>query len=193
MDRHREALVEIERAQTFDPTSRSILADKGNILYESGQRQEAIALLLQLEKSDPEFTSPHRYLRRIYFDMADYPAYFAEAKKEAVLTNNSATLIVVSAAEKGFAAGGAEGMFQSMLREQTKLYDEGKISPYVLATTYALEGNRLDAERYLKTAYDQHDEWVTHILTDHSFSSMRDDRTVQQITAGIFPQAARAN
>jgi DNA-binding winged helix-turn-helix (wHTH) protein/Tfp pilus assembly protein PilF len=42
MGRHSEALTEIERAQALDPTSKSVLADKGIILYGIGRQQEAI-------------------------------------------------------------------------------------------------------------------------------------------------------
>ncbi len=185
MKRYPEALAEIERAQALDPTSKSVLADKGNVLDLMGQRQEAINLLRQLEKAEPEFVSPHRYLKRIYLDMADYPNYLAESKKDAALTHDNAALMMDSAAEKGFAAGGAHAMFAEMRREQQELYTQGKLSPYTLAQTYALEGNKRDALKYLTTAYEQHDENVTHILVDHMFDSLHDDPALRQILARI--------
>src|SRR6202522_4424081 len=158
MGRYTEGLTEIERAQELDPTSKSVLADKGIILYGMGRRREALDLLRQMEKAEPEFVSPRRYLERIYLDMGDYPNYLVELRKTAVLSHDSAALVVAAAAEKGYAAGGAHAMFENIRNEQQKLYDQGKFSPFVLVGTCALEGNKQDALKYLKIAYDQHED-----------------------------------
>jgi tetratricopeptide (TPR) repeat protein len=190
MGRHSEALTEIERAQALDPTSKSVLADKGIILYGIGRQQEAIDLLRQMEKAEPEFVSPPRYLERIYLDMGDYPNYLAELRKSAVLSHDSAALIVASAAEKGYAAGGAHFMFENLRTEQQKLYDRGKFSPLALAGTCVLEGNKRDALKYLKIAYDQHEDDVVGVAGNRLFDSLRDDPEMQRILAGVQMQRA---
>ena len=190
MGRYPEALTEIERAQALDPTSKSVLADKGVILYWLGRKQEAIDLLRQMEKAEPEFVSPPRYLVIIYLDMADYPDYLVELRKKALLSHDSAALAVASAAEKGYAAGGARAMFENMRMEQQKLFDQGKFSPLALATTCALEGNKRDALKYLKIAYEQHEDDVVGIAGNRSFDNLRDDPEMQQILAGVNIQRA---
>ncbi len=185
MKRLPEALTEIERAQALDPTSKSIVADKGNILYMMGRRQDALNLLLPLEKAEPEFLSPPRYLERIYLDTGDYPNYLAELKKMAVLTNDHSAQVVAEAAAKGYASGGSQAMFANMRREQQKLYDQGKLSPYTLAQTYALEGNKADALKYLKIASDQHDEAISHLPIDHMFDGLQGEPGFKKILAGI--------
>ncbi len=132
--RHPESLVEIERAQALDPTSKAILADKGDLLAAAGRRDEGLALLKQLETSEPEFVSPHRYLKDIYFE-ADNAGYLREWKKEATLMHDKPALQLVEAAEKGYASGGSKGMLQSMLVLQKTLYERGLLSPYRLAQT----------------------------------------------------------
>jgi DNA-binding winged helix-turn-helix (wHTH) protein/tetratricopeptide (TPR) repeat protein len=190
MGRNTEALTEIERAQALDPTSKSVLADKGIILYETGRRQEALDLLRQMEKAEPEFVSPPRYLGRIYLDMGDYANYLVELRKSAVLIHDSAALVVVSAAEKGYAAGGAHAMFEYMRNEQQKLYDQGKSSSLALAGTCALEGNKRDALKYLKIAYDQHEDDVVGIAGNGLFDNLHDDPEMQRILAGVKIQPA---
>ncbi len=185
MGRNKEALAEIERAQALDPTSKAVLADKGIILYGMGRQQEAIDLLRQLEKSEPEFVSPPRYLERIYLNMADYPDFLAEQRKAAVLSHDNDALVVASAAEKAFATGGAPAMFAAIRREQQILYDQGKFSAYTLAHTCALEGNKRDTLKYLKIAYEQHEENVIEIRGDRIFDNLRDEPTFRQILAGI--------
>jgi DNA-binding winged helix-turn-helix (wHTH) protein/tetratricopeptide (TPR) repeat protein len=190
MGRYTEALTEIERAQTLDPTSKSVLADKGIILYEIGRPQEALDLLRQMEKAEPEFVSPPRYLERIYLDMGDYPNYLVQLRKSAVLSHDSAVLVVASAAEKGHAAGGAHAMFENMRNEQQKLYDQGKFSPLALAETCALEGNKRDALKYLKIAYDQHEDDVVGVAGNRVFVNLHDDPEMQRILAGVNIQRA---
>jgi DNA-binding winged helix-turn-helix (wHTH) protein/Tfp pilus assembly protein PilF len=190
MGRYTEALTEIERAQALDPTSKSVLADKGILLYEMGRRQEALDLLRQMEKAEPEFVSPPRYLARIYLNMGDYPNYLVELRKSAVLSHDSAALLVASAAEKGYAAGGAHAMFENIRSEQQKLYDQGKFSPLALAGTCALEGNKRDALKYLKIAYDQREDDVVGIAGNHLFDNLHDDPEMQRILAGVKIQRA---
>jgi DNA-binding winged helix-turn-helix (wHTH) protein/tetratricopeptide (TPR) repeat protein len=190
MGRYTEALTEIERAQALDPTSKSVLADKGIILYEIGRRQEALDLLRQVEKAEPEFVSPPRYLERIYLDMGDYTNYLVELKKIAVLSHDSAALVVASAAEKGYAAGGAHAMFENIRNEEQKLYDQGKFSPLALAGSCALEGNKQDALKYLKIAYDQHEDDVVGIAGNRLFDNLHGDPEMQQILAGVNIQRA---
>ncbi|MGB8010573.1 MAG: winged helix-turn-helix domain-containing protein [Terriglobales bacterium] len=125
-----ESLAEIDRAQALEPASKSVLADKGSILFDAGRLQDAIALLKQMEESEPDFISPHRYLKVIYLETADYPRYLVEARSEATLMHDSAALAVVEATEKGFAARGGKGLLDALRRQQTKLYERGQSSPY---------------------------------------------------------------
>jgi DNA-binding winged helix-turn-helix (wHTH) protein/tetratricopeptide (TPR) repeat protein len=188
MDRFPEALAEIERARALDPTSKSIVADQGDLLDLSGRRPEALSLLRQMETAEPEFISPHRYLKVLYLEMGDYSNYLLELKKDAALSNNRVAQMVADAAEKGFAAGGAHGMFERIRREQQTLYDQGKFSPYSLAQTCALEGNKRAALKYLKAAYDRHDEGVIESKIDPLFASLRDEPEFRRIVTDLgFP------
>jgi len=180
------SLSEIERAQALDPTSRSIVADRATILTNMGRSKEAIETLKQIEKAEPEFVSPHRYLKLTYLDIGDYPDYLVEYRKEAGLMHDSATLRVVDAAEKGYASGGAHVMFENILREQKRfLAQNGKISSYTLAQTCARAGDRAQAISYLKTAFETRDEFIPEIRIDHAFDSMRDDPVIQQMVGQL--------
>ncbi len=183
--RYPESLAEIERAQALEPASKSVLADKGAILFDAGRLKDAIALLKQMEENEPDFISPHRYLKFIYLLTADYPHYLAEARSEAVLMHDSSALAVVEATEKGFANGGGRGLRESLRRQQTKLYERGLLSPYFLAVTCSLQGNKQEALRYLKTAYDQHADGLFQIETDHAFDNLHDEPAFRQLLAEV--------
>jgi DNA-binding winged helix-turn-helix (wHTH) protein/Tfp pilus assembly protein PilF len=178
-----ESVQEIERAQALDPASKSIVADKGDLLWVAGRSDEGTALLKQLEATEPDFISPHRYLKTIYLARGDYSLYLGEWRKEAGLMRDSASLKLVDAAEKGFASGGVRGMLENIRELQLKQYARGLLSPYNLAETESLLGNKAEALRYLKIAYEKHDEFAFQVAHDTAFTSMRDDPAYKDLIA----------
>jgi DNA-binding winged helix-turn-helix (wHTH) protein/Tfp pilus assembly protein PilF len=183
-----EALAEIERAQSLSPASKSVLADKGDLLWLAGRRDEGIALLKQLEAAEPDFVSPHRYLKTVYLAAGDYPDYLAEWKKESLLMRDNSSLKLVETAEKGFAGAGAPGMFQNIRAAQKKLYDRGRQSPYLLAETDAMLGNQEEALQYLNIAYDKHDDSVVRLPGDVAFNSLHNEPGYKDLVARLgFP------
>jgi DNA-binding winged helix-turn-helix (wHTH) protein/Tfp pilus assembly protein PilF len=181
--RHSEALQEIERAQSLDPASKAVLADKGDLLWSSGREEEGAALLKQLEAAEPDFVSPHRYLKGIYFASGDYSLYLDEWKKEATLMRDKTSLKLVEAAEKGFAAGGKPGMLQNVRELQQKLYERGQEPAYALAETDSLLGNKKEALHYLQIAFDKHDEGTVQVGNNSGFNNLHSDPTYQSLVA----------
>ncbi|MBZ5546343.1 MAG: winged helix-turn-helix domain-containing protein [Acidobacteriia bacterium] len=183
--RYPESLAEIERAQALEPAAKSVLADKGAILFDAGRLPEAIALLKHMEENEPDFISPHRYLKFIYLQTEDYPRYLVEARSEAVLMHDNSALAVVEATEKGFATGGGKDLLKTLLQQQTKLYQRGQLSPYFLAVTCSLQGNKQEALRYLRTAYDQRADGLFQIETDHAFDNLHNEPAFRQLVADV--------
>ena len=178
-----EAVAEIERARKLDPSSTAVMADRGYILYRAGQARHGIAVLKQIETTEPAFLSPHLYLSNIYVEGKDYPNYFFETRKVAELRHDAAALAVVNAAERGFAAGGARAMWESMLAEQKKFYLQGALPAYALAQTYTQLGENQEALKYLREAYDKRDAAIVFLNTDRSFDSLRDDSAFRDLLA----------
>jgi DNA-binding winged helix-turn-helix (wHTH) protein/Tfp pilus assembly protein PilF len=185
LGRHDEALAEIDRARQLAPDSSSILADKGELLWAAGHHEPALQLLKQLEAAEPDFISPHLYLRLAYFEAGDYPNYILELKKDAVLTHDAAQTSVAEAAANGFAKGGEHGLLQAQLAEQRKLYEQRKLSPYFVAQTEARLGNKREAIRYLTTCIQSHDEVVLILNDDRDFVSLHGDPAFKQLLAKI--------
>jgi DNA-binding winged helix-turn-helix (wHTH) protein/Tfp pilus assembly protein PilF len=178
-----KSLTEIERAQTLVPASKAILADKGNLLWLANQPQPAISLLKQLEAAEPDFISPHRYLKVMDLATGDYRGYLAEWRQEATLMHDNATLKLIDSADKGYASAGAQGMLQAMRTLQKNLYQQGKLSPYHLAQTDSLLGEKQEALQYLKIAYDQHDEQIAGVRADRSFINIQNEPAYREIIA----------
>jgi DNA-binding winged helix-turn-helix (wHTH) protein/tetratricopeptide (TPR) repeat protein len=178
-----ESLSEIDRSQVLDPASKSVLADKGSLLFGAGHPREAIALLKQMEEAEPDFISPHRYLKAIYLLTGDYPDYLAEAKKQAILMHDDSALGIWEATEKGFASGGGKSMLNALAMQQKKLCDRGQGSPYELAQTYSMLGNEEEALHYLRIAFEQHADNVPAMSSDHAFDNLHADPVFRQMVA----------
>jgi tetratricopeptide (TPR) repeat protein len=185
LGRFRDALAQIERAQELAPSSRSILADKGLILFYSGQPEQALRLLTKIETSEPAFVSPHRNLASIYLSRREYASYLMESRKAAELSGDMRGLPAISAGARGLAAGGAQGMLESMLDAQKKLYLQGQAPAYELAKTCALLGRKQDAIEYLKVVYAQHDYLILISRIDPALSNLRDDPAYQDLVSRL--------
>ena len=193
LHRFPEALAEIERAQSLDPASTSILADKGNILFSAGPRDEAFSLLKQMETREPAFRSPHGYLIGGYLSIHDYPNYLSEMRKDALLVHDDSELAIAAAAEKGLAGGGPRGMFAAILQVRKKLYAQHSLPPTELAKTYALLGDQNEALRYLKEAYEQRDGELLFAEVYSEFETLRDNPAYRDLLVrmNLPPPSAR--
>jgi DNA-binding winged helix-turn-helix (wHTH) protein/Tfp pilus assembly protein PilF len=183
--RHDEALTEIDRARALAPDSSSILADKAELQWGAGNHKEGLQLLQQLEAAEPDFISPHVYLRLDYFEIGDYPNYVTELKKDAQLTHDIAQTSVAEAAAEGLAKGGEHGLLEAQLLAQRKLYEPGKVSPYYVAQTEARLGNKGEAIRYLTLCVQSHDEVVLNVIGDHAFASLHGEPAFRQLLGKI--------
>jgi DNA-binding winged helix-turn-helix (wHTH) protein/Tfp pilus assembly protein PilF len=185
LGRHEEALTEIDLARKLAPDSSSILADNGELLWSARHHEQALQLLKQLEAAEPDFISPHVYLRLAYFETGDYPNYIVELKKDAMLIHDAAQSSVAEAASNGFLKGGELGLLAAQISEQKKLYEQGKLSPYYVAQTEARLGNKREAIRYLTICVKSHDEVVLNLIDDQAFVSLLGDPALKQLLAKI--------
>jgi tetratricopeptide (TPR) repeat protein len=186
-----EALEQIEQARKLDPSSTTIQADKGRILYDAGRKSEAFALLKQLESTDPVLATTHAYLASIYFDRKDYANFFAESKQAARLRHDEAALAVANAAERGFTDGGLSGMREGMLPVQKQMFDRDLGSAYDLATTCALLGKKEEALQYLQAAYEKRETGLLYLNRNPDFNILHDDLVYKEITGRVGERLSR--
>jgi Tfp pilus assembly protein PilF len=185
LGRFQESLEEIDKAQQLDPHSSSILADKGLILYHSGQTDQGLALLKQLEAAEPAFLSPHTYLADIYFNSGDCRGFLSELKTAGTLLNDQQRLAIVKVGEKGFAASGAKGMLTAILALQKRYYAQRQMPAYELARTCAVLGEKQEAIHFLQIAYASHEPSVFATGVDFAFRSLHSDDSFRKILAQI--------
>ncbi len=172
---YRQALIEIDKAAELDSESSAIPADKGLILFHAGQREQAIKLLSQLEKDQPEFAAPHRYLATIWLATGNDADYLRELKLSAVARNDSADLALSVSGGAGLAQGGHLGMLRAILASQQMLFAEGKQSAFRVAATLALMHDAKNALAYIALSTRRHEADNIALKVDPPFDALRQD------------------
>jgi len=149
-------LREIDRAQELDPASHAILADKGLMLFHAGRTQQGLELVKQVELTDPEFLSPHRYLASMYMTLRNYPNFLLESEKAAELSRDRVLEETTAAAKAGFQRDGEHGLFHELYLAQKKSCAENKLPGTFLAVTCVRLGKKEEALQLLRQEYDRH-------------------------------------
>jgi tetratricopeptide (TPR) repeat protein len=183
LHRYPEALVEIEKAQRLQPSASTILADKGFLLSVSGHPDEGLALLEQLASSEPSLSSTHDYLGRLFWQQANYGKALSEWRQSAELRHDQDALAVLEAGERGLAANGLRGLYESELIVQKEIVDRGAGSAYALASTYAALGKKQEAMLYLQMSFDRHESGV--LLAYPPIPEMNNDPAYRALIARV--------
>lgn len=192
ISRYPEAIAEIERARQIDPLSSSIAADRAQILYTSGRRDEGIALLEELQTADPGFFSPPSYLTGIYFEQRDYKKYFVEAETAARLARDDHTLASLQALRKQFEAGGEQALLQGVLEERLQAFQQGRGDALSVASSYAVLGRNQEAMEYLAKAYERHDYMLISVEGWPVFQNLHNDPEFQNLLKRIYTREGSA-
>jgi tetratricopeptide (TPR) repeat protein len=186
-------LREMDRAQELNPASPSILADKGALLFNSGQKEQGLELLRQVERTSPEFLSPHRYLASAYLAQRDYPNFLLESEKMAELTGDKVLKVTNAAAREGFRREGVSGLLNYSYRAQKKFHNQGKLPGTALARTCVLLGKKDEAIQLLREDYQEHREEFLLVRTDQILATLKDEPGFQELQRELHypsPQTA---
>ncbi|HEX9932573.1 MAG TPA: hypothetical protein VGB08_06985, partial [Allosphingosinicella sp.] len=181
----RPALAEVEAARRLDPRSRSILADKGLILYFAGEKEAGIALLRRMAAQEPGFHSPRAHLAIIHMAEGDLAAWLAEAREAARLRGDADRLELLDAAARALAGGGEQAMLGALLAGQTRLHAAGRESFYALGATHALLGDRASALRFLEQALARREPALVGLRIDPAFAALRGDPGYRRVLERI--------
>jgi tetratricopeptide (TPR) repeat protein len=181
LGRYRESLAEIEKARQLDPSSTSVLADKGFILYHADQTEEAIKLLKQVEAAEPAFQSAHAYLAAIYLGQGDSANYLLESHRQAELSQSAPAMAIWAAAQKGFVSGGTRGMLMGILKIQQEHLEAGHSTHFDVAETCALLGKRQEALDQLEAAIENREMNILAMGNAPTLASLRGDPRFQEL------------
>jgi tetratricopeptide (TPR) repeat protein len=182
MGRYPEALDQMEQARRLDPSSNAILADKGYLLWYAGRVDEGVALLTQIESSEPALSSTHAYLARIYWAQKDYAKSLVESRRVSELRHDETGLKLAGVREKGFAEGGLKGLYENELPVQKNLVDSGAGNAYQLGAIYAGLGKKQEALTCLQSSFNRHE---AAMLLGDPIPELLDDPTYQKFRSQV--------
>lgn len=185
VQRPQEALAEIERARQLDPSSKSILADKGLLLLETGRREEARTLLMQMEASDPSFRSSHVYLGTVYWREANYAGALEEFRTEASLRGSQAAMNDVSAQQEALRAGGVQGLLEYKLSAALQAYEHANGSATNVALAYGNLRQRDETLKFLDVARQRHDPGLANVEAAPEFRWLHSDPEFRKLVTEI--------
>jgi DNA-binding winged helix-turn-helix (wHTH) protein/Tfp pilus assembly protein PilF len=180
-----EALEQIEVAQQLDPESMAILADKGFVLLYADKKDEGIDVLKQVERAEPGFAAPYRYMETACLMNENYPGYIAARSEVARLTNDRQELEIVKAAKTGYRSGQQQGMWKAILRKQQEFFRAGTIPAFDLAATYSLLGMKPEALHYLEVAFENREPQIVSVYDVTRFASIRQESAFQNLLAEL--------
>lgn len=174
-------LAEIGKAQQLNPESRAIIANKALILFYAGRADDAVMILQQLAKAEPNLRSAPEYLATIYLDQGRFTDFLREYRRAAEIANNGARLAIADAAEKGLREVGGEGLLSAMYAEQIRQYERNLEPAYKVAGTAAMLGRYDDAIRYLEEAMRRKEDDMLGIRIEPPFKGLRSDARYRAI------------
>lgn len=180
-----EALAQMDKAQELDPSSHATLADKGWMLFNARHAQDGIDLLKEVERSAPEFRSPHYYLMQADLDLRDYPSFLSEGQMAAQLAGDAPLAEIVASARHAYQQAGSRGLLQALYVKQKSYYAEGQLRAVLLAKTCLLTGRRQEALDFMEDAYRHHDFEVLTLLSDPDLLSLKGDPRYQALVRKI--------
>ena len=184
--RSSEAKLEIERARELDPTSRAILADQILIDAQAGvDRRQCLDSLRELQQSEPDFSSPPRYISSILLETSDYPGWIAQLNRTAASSHSPSDLVLARAAERGWQRGGERALFEELRKAQGKQFMAGQTSGYDLALTCIHLGDKAAAVHYLQSAYQAHDFRLLSLLHDPPDAALRSYAPYEELRQAV--------
>jgi tetratricopeptide (TPR) repeat protein len=190
-----EALAQMNKAQELDPSSHATLADKGWMLFNAGRTQEGIDLLREVERSAPEFRSPHYYLMEADLDLRDFPSFLSEGQLAAQTAGDAPLGEIVAAAKLGYQRAGGRGLLQTLYAKEKFYYAAGQVHAALLAKTCILMGRKQEALDLLEDAYRHHDIDALTLLSDPDLLTIKSDpqyqALVRKINYPLFPATAK--
>ena len=91
----------------------------------------------------------------------------------------------------GYAAGGLDGMGESMLPVQKEMFNRGLGSAYDLAATCALLGKKKEALRFLQAAYKKRETGLLYLSRNPDFNVLHDDWVYKEIAERVGEKLSR--
>jgi tetratricopeptide (TPR) repeat protein len=166
------ALRMIDKARELDPTSPSLLADRGLILYLNGEVDQAFEIWTGLERSDPTYL-PSRWYKSREFLFGHQPAeYLVELRAITQITHTRADADKLAACEQAFLHHGEDGLLQVEADEHIRGVQQSGVGYLATASVLELAHRKDAALDYIQMAYERRDPTFPTLANPDAFPDL---------------------
>ncbi len=187
LNRMREALNEIWRAQQVDPLSAIISTDVAEFLYYAGRYDQAIQQAKAALEIDPQFLMAHSLLGEIYGEQHRYSEALAEGKRAVELSGGSPWML--ARLGRTYALSGDRSQAEQVLRQLVELSAKRKGMSGKIAGVAAALGKNDEAFAAVQKACEERDGGLMLLKYDHTWDLLRSDPRFQELVRRVgLPQ-----
>jgi TolB-like protein/DNA-binding winged helix-turn-helix (wHTH) protein/Tfp pilus assembly protein PilF len=173
MGRNEESLKESELYLRLDPLSVAANNHLGYYYLAAGQYELAIQQEHKTLRIDPNYHDAIYYLGEAYRHKGMPQEALTQYEK--VMTLEGASPELVKSLRKAYQADGWRGYYRKSLDQDLERSHRQYVSPYSIADSYAVVGDKTQAFRYLDKAYAERAIWLTAIKAEHDFDLLHSD------------------
>ena len=172
LGRFPEALAENEKGLALDPGSAQIHANHTSVLVDMHRDNEALAELNGLIAANPDFPPYYGYRAEVDWHLGNQDAFVAD---RVLAWKKNGRLKEAEAFETGYRQGKLKGACTSVIEVMKSKSESEYVSPYNIASFYALMGDRDHAFEWLEKAFTEHSGRLEYIKVEAGFESLRSD------------------
>jgi tetratricopeptide (TPR) repeat protein len=173
MERQEEALVQMNRGRELDPLSVTTRGVKAFRLFSARRYDEAIEESKSALELDPTAIQARATLGRAYLQKGMVGPAIAELERTVDLSRRDMGPV----AWLGYAYGvaGQKEKAQAVLRELQQRFQEGYVSPPLVALVFLGLGDRDRAFEWLEKGYALRDSLIVRLNATREFDALRSD------------------
>jgi len=167
-----ESLAENQKALALDPASPQPHANEAGILTDMRRYDEAIAKLNNLIAANPEFPPYYGYRALAYWRQGNLDAFVAD---QVMATKKAGRADEAEVFESGYRKGKLKGACAALIELLKNKSQTAYVSPYEIATLYALRNDRNHTFEWLEKAYAEHSGRMEYVQTEYFFDPFHSD------------------
>ncbi len=185
-----EGVAEMQRAQQLDPLSQIIQVSVGRCYYYARKYDQALDLLLPLEKQEEDFWVLHAVLGQTYLATGKLEDAIAELDRARQLSPSSMRNLGVLGDAYGRAGRNADAL--KLAQQLASLGQKRYVPPVYNAMIYMGLKQNAQALAYLQKAYADRSDWIMQLEADPEFDPLRQDPGFKELLMRARQDVKRA-
>src|SRR5437870_3045604 len=167
-----ESMAENQKALALDPASPQPHANEAGILTDMRRYDEAITKLNNLITANPEFPPYYGYRASVYWHQGNLDAFVAD---QVMAWKKSGRADKAEVFESGYRKGKLKGACTGLIELLKNKSRTDYVSPYEVATMYALMEDRDRTFEWLEKAYAEHSGRMEYVKAEDFFQPFHSD------------------